>query len=163
MGSTLAALMAVEVIEHRLHINASPASVWAAISDPRRYAEWAVNTLQVLDVSGDLAEAGATYHQRNRIAGPLTGTSRWKVTTFEPPHRAVHRGVGIWVAQWMELEMIVDADGDGTQYTHRFSYEPAFGPAGSLMNVPLKRSVAHDMGRTAQALKALCELETNFL
>ena len=59
----------------------------------------------------------------------------------------------------MTLEMTVEPDGDGTRYTHRFSYEPALGPLGPLVNLGLKPSLNGDIRRTVEALKALCERE----
>ena len=151
--------MAVDVIEHCAHIAAPPAQVWATIADTRRYPEWVVNTLEVVTASSDVADAGVTYTERNRIAGPLTGGSTWVVSACEPPRRAVHDGAGIWVAKDMRLELTVEPDGEGTAYTHRFSYEPALGPLGRLVNLGLKPSLNGDMRRSVERLKALCESE----
>lgn len=151
--------MASQSIEHRVHIAAPPAAVWATIADTRRYAEWVVNTLEVVRASSDVADAGVTYEERNRIAGPLTGGSSWRVASCEPPRHAVHDGEGIWIAKSMRLEMTVEPDGEGTAYTHHFSYEPALGPLGRLVNLALRPSLARDMRRTIERLKTLCETE----
>ena len=151
--------MTVQVIEHRVHIAAPLAQVWATISDTRRYAEWVPNTLEVVTASSDVADLGVTYTERNRIAGPLTGGSSWRVTACEAPRHAIHDGEGIWVAKSMRLEMTVEPDGEGTTYTHTFSYEPGLGPLGPLVNLGLKPSLTGDIRRTAESLKALCESE----
>ena len=151
--------MTVQVIEHRVHIAAPPAQVWATIADTRRYAEFVPNTLEVVTASSDVADLGVTYTERNRIAGPLTGRSSWRVTACEAPRHAIHDGEGIWAAKSMQLEMTVEPDGEGTAYTLTFRYEPGLGPLGPLLNLGLKPSLNGDMRRTAEQLKALCESE----
>ena len=151
--------MAETVIEHVLTIAAPPAQVWATISDTRRYAEWVPNTLEVVTASCETADVGVTYSERNRIAGPLTGGSSWRVTAVDPGRSTVHEGEGIWIAKTMRLEMEVAPDGEGTRYTHRFVYEPALGPLGPLVNVGLKPSLRGDMRRAAENLQRLCERE----
>jgi uncharacterized protein YndB with AHSA1/START domain len=151
--------MAKQVIEHSAHISAPPAQVWQTIADTRRYPEWVMNTLEVVTASSEVADAGVTYTERNRIAGPLTGGSSWRVTSCDPPRHAVHDGDGIWIAKSMRLEMTVEPDGQGTAYTHRFSYEPALGPLGPLVNLGLRPSLSGDMRRTVERLKVLCEAE----
>lgn len=151
--------MAVQTIEHRAHIAAPAAQVWATITDTRRFAEWVVNTLEVVTASSDVADTGVTYTERNRIAGPLTGGSSWVVSACEPPRHTVHDGEGIWIAKHMRLEMTVEPDGEGTALTHRFSYEPALGPLGKLLNLGLKPSLNGDMRRSVEHLRALCEDE----
>ena len=151
--------MAVQVIEQRVHIAAPPAQVWATIADTRRYAEWVPNTLEVVTASSEVADLGVTYTERNRIAGPLTGSSSWRVTVCEPPRHAIHDGEGIWIAGALRLEMTVEDDADGAAYTHRLSYEPGLGPLGPLVNLGLKPSLTGDIRRTAERLKALCESE----
>ena len=113
--------MAEQIIEHRLYVAAPPARVWATINDTRRFAEWVPNTLEVVTASSEVADLGVTYTERNRIAGPLTGGSSWRVTVCEPPRHSVHEGDGIWIAKLMRLELTVEPDGDGTRFTHRFA------------------------------------------
>lgn len=151
--------MGESVIEHVLTIAAPPAQVWGTISDTRRYAEWVPNTLEVVEASSETAGVGVTYRERNRIAGPLTGSSSWRVTVSEPERRTVHEGDGIWIARTMRLEMEVAPEGDGTRYTHRFVYEPALGQLAPLVNLGLRPSLSGDMRRAAENLKALCERE----
>lgn len=141
------------------HIVAPPERVWATITDTRRFAEWVVNTLEVARADSDSAEAGVTYDERNRIAGPLTGSSRWRVESADAPRRTVHSGEGIWLAGAMRLEITVEPDGDGTRYLHEFSYEPGLGPLGPVVDLALKPSIARDMRRSVQALCEICERE----
>lgn len=141
------------------HIAASPEQVWATITDTRRYAEWVVNTLEVTSADSEVADAGVRYAERNRIAGPLTGASRWVVTSVEAGRRTVHTGEGIWLAGTMRLDMTVEADGAGTRYLHVFTYEPGLGPLGPVVDLGLRPSIARDMRRSVQALRELCERE----
>ncbi len=141
------------------HIAAPPQQVWATINDTRRFAEWVVNTLEVTRADSERADAGVTYDERNRIAGPLTGSSRWVVASSEPPRRTVHTGEGIWLAGPMRLEMTVEPDGDGTHYLHEFFYEPGLGPLAPLVDLGLRPSISRDMRRSVQALRELCERE----
>jgi uncharacterized protein YndB with AHSA1/START domain len=141
------------------HIAAPPEQVWATINDTRRFAEWVVNTLEVTRADSDVADAGVTYDERNRIAGPLTGTSRWVVAASEPPRHTVHTGEGIWLAGAMRLEMTVEPEGDATRYLHEFFFEPGLGPLGPLVNLALKPSIGRDMHRSVQTLRELCERE----
>ena len=151
--------MALQTLEHHAHIAVPPDRVWSTIADTRRYAEWVVNTIAVVTASSNVADVGVTYEERNRILGPLTGGSSWRVVVCDAPRHAVHDGEGIWIAKSMRLDMSVEPDGVGTRYTHRFSYEPALGPLGPLVNLGLRPSLNGDMRRTVARLKELCERE----
>lgn len=151
--------MAETRIAIQQHIAAPPAQVWATINDTRRFAAWVVNTLEVTRADSDSADAGVTYDERNRIAGPLTGGSRWVVASSEPPRHTVHTGEGIWLAGPMRLEMTVEPDGEGTRYLHEFFYAPGLGSLGPLVNLALKPSISRDMRRSVQLLRELCERE----
>lgn len=140
-------------------IAAPPAQVWEMITDTRRYAEWVVNTLEVTRADSDRADAGVTYDERNRIAGPLTGSSSWLVTAARAPQHTVHTGRGIWLAGPMRLEMTVEPQGDGTRYLHVFSYEPGLGPLAPLVGRLLTPSIDRDMRRSVQTLREICERE----
>ena len=74
--------------------------------------------------------AGSTYDEINPIAGPWKGRSRWTVTTFDAPHRQVHRGEGIApTVKWMEVEMAVTPVGeDACEVTLTLRGESALGP-----------------------------------
>lgn len=146
-------------IETTVHIAAPPERVWATIVDTRRYAEWVVNTDEVVSASSDVADEGVRYEERNTVAGPVKGRSRWRVESVDPGRGTVHVGEGIAVARWMRLELTVEPDGSGTRYVHGFSYEPALGRLGPVVNSALGPLLARDMRRTAESLKELCERE----
>lgn len=141
------------------HIAAPPERVWAMITDTRRYAEWVVNTLEVTYADSDTADEGVRYEERNRIAGPLTGGSRWVVTSVDPGRSTVHTGDGIWLAGTMTLAMSVEPDGAGTRYGHVFTYEPGLGPLGPVVDLGLRPSIGRDMRASVRRLRELCEDE----
>ena len=151
--------MSESVIECVVHIDAPQDHVWAIISDTRRYAEWVENTDRVVSASSDRADAGVTYEERNTIAGPLKGSSRWVVDVAEAPRHTVHRGEGIAVANGLRLELTLAPEGAGTRYVHRLIYTPAFGPLGPVINLGLKPSVTRATRRSVANLKAICERE----
>ena len=151
--------MSTTTIRIEEHIAAPAEQVWATITDTRRYAEWVVNTLEVTYADGDTAGEGVRYEERNRIAGPLTGSSRWVVTSVEPGRSTVHTGDGIWLAGAMTLEMAVEPDEDGTRYRHVFTYEPGLGPLGPVVDLALKPSIGRDTRASVRALRELCEGE----
>ena len=151
--------MSESVIECIVRIAAPQEQVWATISDTRRYAEWVENTDEVVTASSEVATAGVTYEERNTVAGPLKGRSRWRVESADAPRHTVHSGEGIAVVKGMRLEMTLAPDGDGTRYEHRLIYTPAFGPLGPVINLVLRPSVQRATDRSVQRLKAICERE----
>ncbi len=151
--------MSETVIECVAQIAAPPEQVWATISDTRRYAEWVENTDEVVSASADVAVEGVTYEERNTVAGPVKGRSRWVVDSADAPRHTVHSGEGIAVVKGMRLEMTLAPDGDGTRYQHRLIYTPALGPLGPLVNLVLRPSVQRATIRGVANLKAICERE----
>lgn len=151
--------MSESVIESVVRIAAPQEQVWATITDTRRYAEWVENTDEVTSASSVVAEPGVTYEERNTVAGPLKGSSRWVVDSVDAPRHTVHSGEGIVVVKGMRLEMRLVPDGDDTRYEHRLIYTPAFGPLGPLINLVLRPSVQSATDRSVQKLKAICERE----
>jgi uncharacterized protein YndB with AHSA1/START domain len=151
--------MSESVIESIVQIAAPPEQVWATITDTRRYAEWVENTDEVVGASSQVATTGVTYEERNTVAGPVKGRSRWRVESVDGQRHTVHTGEGIAVVKGMRLEMTVLPDGEGTRYEHRLYYTPAFGPLGPLINLVLRPSVQGATDRGVRNLKAICERE----
>ncbi len=140
-------------------IDAAPEHVWAAIGATGRYAEWVVNTLAVTRADGPRAEPGITYDERNRIAGPWTGRSRWRVASAEAPRHTVHEGEGIALARALRLELTLTPEAAGTRYGHELSYEPTLGALGAAVGRAVRPLLARDVRSTAQNLRALVERE----
>ncbi len=130
--------------------------MWDLLCDTSRYAEYVVATDEVTRTDGP-ARQGSTYDEINPIAGPWRGRSRWTVTSFDPPHRQVHRGEGIApTVKWMEVQMeLTPAGDDACEVTFTLVGESALGPLGALMLAALKRQVERDNRTTVQNFAAL--------
>ena len=130
--------------------------VWELLCDTSRYAEWVEGTDEVTRTDGPARE-GSTYDEINPIAGPWKGRSHWTVTTFEAPHRQVHRGEGIApTVKWMEVEMAVSPVGDDAcEVSIKLSGESALGPLGALMLSALRGQVERDNRKTVENVAAL--------
>ena len=148
----------------RIQVSASgpvvaPASeVWELLCDTSRYAEWVAGTDEVTRTDGPARE-GSTYDEINPIAGPWKGRSRWTVTTFDAPHRQVHRGEGIApTVKWMEIEMAVTPVGDDAcEVVLTLTGESALGPLGSLMSTAFKGQLDRDNRKSVENLAALVQ------
>lgn len=133
------------------------AEVWELASDTGRYAEWVPATLEVTRTDGP-ARLGATYDERNKVAGPITATSHWTVTEFEPMGRQVHRDESIPFLQAMDIIMEFDAiDESSTRVTLSVRGESALGPLGALLVTVMRGSFDKDNQTTLRNLKATCE------
>ena len=144
-------------IVSEIRIDAAPQRVWDLIGSTERYAEWVVNTLAVTRVDSPVADAGVTYDERNRVMGPWTARSSWRVRSADPPRHTIHEGSGIPLAQDLRLEITLAPDGDGTLYRHAISYAPALGALGRLIDAVVAPSLRRDGRRTVERLKALSE------
>ena len=136
---------------------AAPASeVWDLLCDTSRYAEWVAGTDEVTRTDGP-ASQGSTYDEINPIAGPWNGRSHWTVTTFDAPHRQVHRGEGIApTVKLLEVEMAVTPAGeDACEVALTLTGESALGPVGALMLTALKGQVERDNRKSVENLAAL--------
>ena len=146
-------------IVSEIRIDAPPQRVWDLIGSTERYAEWVANTLAVTRVDSPVADAGVSYDERNRVMGPWTARSTWRVRSADPPRHTVHEGSGIPLAQDLRLECTLTPDGEATHYRHVISYRPALGPLGRLIDAVVAPSLRRDGRRTVQALKALVDAE----
>ena len=140
-----------------IRIEAPPQRVWNLIGSTERYAEWVVNTLAVTRVDSPVADVGVTYDERNRVMGPWTARSTWRVRSAEPPRHTVHEGSGIPLAQDLRLECTLSPDGEATIYRHAISYRPALGALGRVIDAVVAPSLRRDSRRTVDQLKALVE------
>ena len=136
---------------------AAPApQVWDLLCDTSRYAEWVAGTDEVTRTDGPARE-GSTYDEINPIAGPWRGRSHWTVTTFDAPHRQVHRGLGIApTLKWIEVEMTVTPAGDeACEVALTLTGESALGPLGAVMLSALKGQVDRDNQKSVENLATL--------
>lgn len=141
---------------------AAPAErVWEVVGSTARYSEWVVNTLEVTRADGPRADVGVTYDERNRIAGPWTARSTWRVVSADPPRHTLHEGSGIALVKWLRLEIGLEPDGDAaTRYRHVLSYEPALRPLGPVLDRLLRPGLRRDVQETVQRLRRLVEAES---
>jgi uncharacterized protein YndB with AHSA1/START domain len=146
-------------IAAEIRIAAPPQRIWDVIGATERYADWVVNTLAVTRVDAPVAEAGVSYDEHNRIMGPWTARSTWRVLSADPPRHTVHAGSGIPLAQDLELECTLTAAGEETLYRHVISYRPALGGLGLLIDRVVAPSLRRDISATVAKLKALVEAE----
>jgi carbon monoxide dehydrogenase subunit G len=138
-------------------VAAEPAAVWEIVSDPARFADWADRTEAVTRADSPL-RIGSTYEERNKVMGPLTGTSRWTVVQHEPPRSTTHRGEGIALAAAMDFFLALEPDGAGTRLTVGLRYRPGLGPLGALIDrVYMRRSLQASFERTAANIKRLAQ------
>ncbi len=144
-------------IVSEIRIQASPQRVWDLLGSTERYAEWVVNTLAVTRVDSPRADVGVTYDERNRVMGPWTARSTWRVLSADPPRHTIHEGSGIPLAQDLRLECTLTHDGEATSYRHVISYRPAFGALGRVIDAVVAPSLRRDGRRTVERLKALVE------
>lgn len=122
----------VQLTEKR-RMGATPEQVWAVITDIDSFPLWAESTIAVTEGSGR-ATAGRVYEERNTVLGPITTSSRWTVTVYEEPVRTVHRGEGITLTRWFELEFVLArAEAGGTDVAETYRFEPSLGPLGALL------------------------------
>ncbi|MCW2814378.1 MAG: polyketide cyclase [Nocardioides sp.] len=103
-----------EALEASIEIDATPAQVWALVSDVPRMASWSPQVVRST-VKGGVVEKGATFRNINR-QGPLFWPTAAKVVRFEP-HRdfafRVRENRTIW-----SFELADNATG-GTTLTQR--------------------------------------------
>jgi uncharacterized protein YndB with AHSA1/START domain len=144
-------------IVSEIRIDAPPEQVWALIGSTERYAEWVVNTLAVTRVDAPVADADVSYDERNRVIGPWTARSKWRVRSTDPPRHTVHDGAGIPLAKDLRLECTLTPDGQATSYRHVISYQAAFGLLGRVIDAVVAPSLRRDGRRTVEQLKALVE------
>jgi hypothetical protein len=140
-----------------IRIEASCDRLWEIIGATARYAEWVVNTLAVTRSDGPLAQPGVTYDEHNRIIGPWTARSTWRVISADAPRHTIHEATGIPLAVDLRLELTLTPDAGATHYRHVISYAPAFGPLGRLIDRVVAPSLRRDGRRTVANLKALAE------
>lgn len=140
-------------------VPAAVEAVWELACDPDRFAEWADRTLAVTRADRPLT-IGSTYEERNAVAGPLVGRSRWTVVEHEPPRRTTHRAEGLPLTASFDFVLELRAAGDATELTLQWRYRPALGPLGALLDrLYFHRSLQASVRRSVENLRAIVERE----
>src|SRR5215212_9255704 len=126
--------------------------IWRVVDDTSRYAEWVPQTDEVTRNEGE-AVVGATYDERNKVVGPIKGSSRWRVVERDPGRYSLHEGEGLPLVTNISIEFRTEAAGESTEVTSTLRYDPTLGPLGALID-----KAAHGQTVAAQK-KALANLE----
>ena len=141
--------------ENRAVTKATPAQVWAVLSDPYSYGDWVVGAKTIRRVEGNWPKVGATIHHTVG-AGPANLKDTTAVVEEEPCRRlrlrARFRPIG--VAQ-IFFELNPTSDGTEVVMVESVVGGPAARFYGRLMSIALKvRNV-----ETLRRLTALAEKE----
>jgi carbon monoxide dehydrogenase subunit G len=149
---------AERTISATARIAAPPEAVWALLSDPTRFADWADRTLEVTNARDNPLSLGSTYEERNVVLGPIKGQSRWTVVQHEAPHRQTHRGEGLPLTAALDFFVELRPLDGSTQLILGLRYRPSLGSLGSLLDrLWGRRSVQASMERSVRNVAALLE------
>lgn len=103
------------LLEDSVEVDASPAAVWAMVSDVRRMAEWSPQVTSTrLRAGHDDITLGARFTNRNQH-GELVWTTHGEIVRFEPERVIAFRIEENWAVWSFGLE----PTGDGTCLTQR--------------------------------------------
>ena len=114
-------------------IPAPSEQIWRILDDTSRYAEWVPQTLEVTRNDGEAA-VGATYDERNRVVGPITGSSRWRVVERDPGRHSLHEGEGLPLVDNISIEFRTEPAGESTEVVSTLRYDTTLGPLGALID-----------------------------
>jgi carbon monoxide dehydrogenase subunit G len=128
--------------------------IWEVVDDTSRYAEWVPQTLEVTRNDGE-AVVGATYDERNKVVGPIKGSSRWRVIERDPGRYSRHEGEGLPLLTNVSIEFRTEAAGESTEVTSTLRYDPTLGPLGALID---KAAHGQTVAAQEQALQNLEQL-----
>lgn len=160
-------------------IDAPVPEVYAYLLDFTRHPEWVKNLQQVRQESGGPIRVGTTFQTREGpppvtfgqklpmmlyfLAGVLGGAktySRAEITSLEPNRRiawkaGVPKGDGYFnLAHW---ELLLEPQGQATQLTQRFTYQPQNGVARRMIGAAgaggLELACAVSLGQLKQRLE----------
>jgi carbon monoxide dehydrogenase subunit G len=134
--------------------------VWDLVSDLTRYAEWVHGTLEVLDAD-PVAVVGARYTERNRVVGPISACSEWRVESLDRA-RGEQRHVtdGVPGVRDFAVTVRIAPTAAGTRVELALSGQVGAGLATPLLARLMQRSIAPSNRRTLEALTALIARES---
>ncbi|MDX1691604.1 MAG: SRPBCC family protein [Acidimicrobiia bacterium] len=132
-------------VEHSIVIDAPIEFCWEVLSDPQVYVEAIDWVYEARVEGGDELGPGTAYVERAK-PGPKTGTYRWDITAWDPPHRQVHSHSGGELEGDLELRFEA-LDGTTTRYTQHMAFRamPKFRPLGFIVErLVMKPSMEKD-------------------
>jgi uncharacterized protein YndB with AHSA1/START domain len=121
--------------EVRMTVPASPAAVFAVLSDPETYPDWLAGAQHIRQVDGDFPAQGSGFDHEVGPAEAVTVADRSEVRASDAPNRLVlevHARPFKGIAEF-ELERIAD----GTLVTLREHITGTFGAAMPLLRGPI--------------------------
>ncbi|MGB8406677.1 MAG: SRPBCC family protein [Mycobacterium sp.] len=148
-------------LEHSIEIAATPADVWAAVSDVRRMSEWSpqVESTRLRNGANDVA-LGVEFTNLNSKDG-LKWTTHGTVVRLEPAREIAFRINENWVIWSLRLE---PTPRGGTQLTQRRETPDGMSPASQQSvedylggHVAFTELMSIGMRQTLQAIKTAVE------
>lgn len=136
------------------HISASPARVWAELSDGWMYTNWVVGATHIRDVDSQWPAPGAELHHRVG-AWPMTISDSTKVVDSDAPRRLVLKARA-WPAGEATVVIEVAAEGDGSS-VHMEEW-PTAGPA-KWLHTPVQEALLRR--RNIESLDRLASIAEN--
>ena len=142
-------------LSERRRIPAPLDAVWDVLDDIDTFAEWGETTLAVVE-GGGRGALGSEYVERNKVFGPLTTKSRWKIVEHDPPHRAVHRSENVASTRWFDAVLDAAPAGDATDVTITFRYEPSMGRFGRMLDaLVFRKTLPGEMRGSLESIERL--------
>ncbi len=107
----------------RIVLPAPPDTVWAVLSDWRRYAGWMVDVAWVRPLTAPHEGVGMRLAIRTKVLGLPLVTDRLEVTAWEPPHRLAIRHLG-GIRGWGEWRLRPRAGGTAFTWVEQLRMPP---------------------------------------
>ena len=133
------------------YIPASPAQVFAVLTDAHTYGDWVVGTKEIRSVDADWPAPGSGFHHTVGV-GPLATRDETRVRALDPPRRLSLRARA-WPGGEAHVTLLLEEAGTGTRVT--MLEEPVSGP-GRWLHSPVMDATIH--ARNTVALRRLARL-----
>lgn len=134
-----------------IHVDSTPARVFAVLSDPRSYGDWVVGSDEIRDADESWPTAGSRFHHTVG-SGPLKVRDHTEVLESRPPHRLVLRARARPLGTALVTLTIVP-ERDGCEVILR---EQAADPLSRLLFNPVAQPLLHL--RNVESLRRLKRL-----
>lgn len=119
-----------DVVARSVEIDAPIERVWELVMDPQRLGDWVTIHGSVAEVPNGELHEGSEFHQSMKLKGvPLK--VRWRITEWDPPHRALWLGEAAAGAKARILYDLRERDGI-TVFDYENEFELPAGKVGKL-------------------------------
>ena len=143
-------------ISRSVAIRRAPADVFALLIDVHRLPEWATTVVETRDLSHPSLQVGCTFRQAFRLLG-REFDSKWRVTTFEPPHRIAYSATSTKGGS-LEMTQTVRPDGDGSEVRFDIDYDLPGGLVGQMIDrAGAEQQAGREAERSLRNLRGLLE------